>query len=113
MDGQTLVNDLQYTIQRINKAIDSLAKNGQRKAQAEMNYRMALAAEILQLREQGVPVTIIGDICRGSPKIATLKFERDTAEAVYDANTEAINAWKLEARMMESQISREWGRKDV
>lgn len=107
-----LINDLQYKLQKINKAVDTLAKNGQRKAQAEMNYRMELAKKILSEREKGTPVTIIGDISRGEPKIAALKFERDTADAVYEANLEAINAWKLEARMMESQIQREWGRAD-
>ena len=105
-----LVTDIQYKLQMINKAIERLAKNGQRKAQAEMNYRMELAKKILAEREKGTPVTIMGDICRGDPKIAALKFERDTAEAVYQANIEAIMAWKLEAKIMEAQISREWGR---
>lgn len=108
-----LVTDIQYKLQMINKAIDRLAKNGQRKAQAEMNYRMELAKKILTEREKGTPVTIMGDICRGDPKIAALKFERDTAEAVYQANIETIMAWKLEAKIMEAQIGREWGRQEV
>ena len=46
-------------------------------------------------------------------RLPALKFERDTAEAVYDANIEAIMAWKLEAKIMEAQIGREWGRQEV
>ncbi len=112
MDGLTLVNDLQYKLNMVNKAIDTLAKNGQAKAKAEMEYRIALRQEILAEREKGTPVTIVGDVCRGHPKIAALKFARDTAEVVYDANMEAIMAWKMEAKMLESQIQREWGRGD-
>ena len=71
-----LVSELQHKLKLINKAIDTLAKNGQRMAEAEMNYRIELAKEILIQRDNGVPVTIISDICRGNPKIAKLKFER-------------------------------------
>lgn len=110
--GQDLIVDLQHKLNMINKAIDTLAKNGQRKARAEMNYRIELSKEICYLREKGVPVTIINDICRGNSKIAALKFERDTAEVVYQSNLEAIMAWKMEAKMMDTQIAREWGRTD-
>ena len=107
-----LVSELQHKLKLINKAIDTLAKNGQRMAEAEMNYRIELAKEILIQRDNGVPVTIISDICRGNQKIAKLKFERDTAEVVYQSNLEAIMAWNLEAKMIENQIAREWSQQD-
>ena len=110
MSGVDLINDLQHRLKMIDRAITTLANNGQRKAQAEMNYRMALAKKIITEREKGTPVTIIGDLCRGDPQVAALKFERDVAEVVYDSNIESINSWKLDARMMDAQISREWGR---
>jgi len=103
---------ISWTLTRLNKAIDALAKNGQKSAQAERDYRMALAAEILIKRDEKIPVTIISDICRGERKIAQLKFDRDVAQAVYDANNEASNVWKIHVRVLESQIAREWGRKD-
>jgi hypothetical protein len=110
--GQDLINDLQTLIIKMNKAVDVLATNGRKLADAERTYRMALAKEILKEREAGIPVTIIGDLSRGDSTIADLKFARDAAESVYDANNEAINVWKLQARLMEAQISREWGRKE-
>ena len=111
-DGTDLLNDLSNLLNRINQAINTLAKNGQRKAEAEMNYRIALADKLLIEREKGTQMSIINDVSRGDRAIARLKFDRDTAEVVYDANIEAINAWKLEARLMEGQIQREWGRSD-
>lgn len=110
MSGQDLLIDLQSKLAMLDKAVDKLALNGRKLAQAERDYRMALAEEMLIKRESGMPVTMLGDICRGMPKIAALKFERDTAQAVYDANQEAINVWKLQAKMQEAAIQREWGR---
>ena len=47
--------------------------------------------------------------CYGVPDVAELRFRRDVAETVYQANKEAINAIKLELRLIENQIQREWG----
>lgn len=113
MSGADLINDLQLLLQRINRAIDTLAANGKKLAEAERTYRVELAKQMLKMREAGMPVTLIGDMCRGDTQIADLKMARDTAEAVYNANLEAIQAWKLQCRLMESQISREWGRNDA
>ena len=44
----------------------------------------------------------------GIPKVAEARFERDVAEAVYRANQEAINSLKLQLRLMDAQLSREW-----
>ena len=105
-----LVTVLRNKTATLNKAIDVLAVNGRERAKAEMEYRIALRQEILREREKGTPVTIISDVCRGEPGIADLKFKRDVAESVHQANLEAINVWKLEIRVLESQLAREWGR---
>lgn len=41
-------------------------------------------------------------------KVAEARFKRDVAEAIYKANQEAINTLKLEIRLIESQIQREY-----
>lgn len=112
MSGQELMIDLQNKLSMLNKAVDTLAKNGRALAENERAYRVALAQLILKMRDAGMPVTIIGDVCRGDSFIADLKFARDTSQAVYDANIEAINVWKLQAKIIESNIGREWGRKE-
>ena len=40
---------------------------------------------MLRLRAEGVPVTIISDLCRGNEKIADLKLKRDIAETLYES----------------------------
>ena len=59
---------------------------------------------------EGTPVTIIGDICRGDKDIARKKFDRDCAEVAYRAALEAINNYKLQIRILDEQLNREWSR---
>ncbi len=60
-------------------------------------------------RSNGMPVTIIGDICRGMPEIAALRFDRDIKEGLHKSAVEAINSFKLQIRILDAQISREYG----
>lgn len=83
-------------------------RRGSKYAQAECDYRMALSAEILRRRDAGMPVTIISDVCRGLPSIARLRLQKDIAEAEYKAATEAINVQKVQIRVLENQIDREF-----
>ena len=43
------------------------------------------------------------------PEVASKRFNRDVKQAVYQANLEAINSIKLQIRVIESQLQREWG----
>ena len=79
-------------------------------ADAEKNYKIALAKKILLERERGTPVTIISDVCRGNPEIAQLRFARDVAEVTYKAALEAINVYKIEVNILREQADREWNR---
>ena len=110
--GQDLLLQNQEIQRKLDAAVSRLAINGQVLARAERDYRIALRQEILKLREAGYPVTVIPDLARGDSYIADLKFKRDTADGVYNANMEAINVWKLQARLMEAQMQREWTRRE-
>ena len=78
-------------------------------AEKEREYKILLRQKCLELRAGGTPVGLIEKTCYGIPEVADKRFERDTAEAVYRANLEAINALKLEIRILDSQLEREWG----
>ena len=89
--------------------LEALRKCGAQLAQNERDYRVALRSEILRERASGTPVSIIGDVCRGKKPIADMKMARDSAEALYKAQQESINVKKLQLRIIEAQIEREWG----
>jgi hypothetical protein len=88
-------------------AITELKKRGRAKAEAEASYRMGLSKQILIQREEGLPVTIISDVCRGNEYIAKLKMERDIAETYYETCKQKIYQLKLELGIIENQMNME------
>ncbi len=105
-----LISDIQEKTALLDSAIPQLGKRGRGYAQADHNYRVALSKKILEERDKGTPVTIISDVCRGDPEIAKLRFERDVAEVVYKSAMEAINVYKLQLKILDAQLDREWNR---
>ena len=104
-----LISEIGQKSKLLDAAVQELGKRGRSYAQSEQEYRIALAKRILAEWSKGTPVTIISDICRGDREIAKLRFERDCAEVVYKSALEAINAMKLQLRMLDAQVEREWG----
>ena len=104
-----LAIELQEKTVKLDASIRMLRQNGTAYAEAERDYKVILREECLKLRDQGMPVGLIDKICYGIPRVAEARFQRDISEVVYKANQEAINSIKLQMRLMESQIQREWG----
>ena len=103
-----LIQELQGKINRLDYAVRYLKKAGREYALAEKEYKVLLRQECLKLRDSGMAVGMIDKTCYGIPSVAEARFQRDVAECVYRANQEAINSIKLQMRLIEAQISREW-----
>lgn len=103
-----LFNLLQKLTKDLNVSVKKLRETGEDYARAYTNYRIALAKELLVLKNEGYAITLAGDIARGKPEIAKLKFDEISKEAIYKANQEAINSTKLQIKLVENQLSREW-----
>lgn len=104
-----LYNELNQKIKELETSIRSLRKTGQSYAEAERDYKILLRQEILKMRDEGQAIGVITLICYGIPSVAEARFKRDIAETIYKANQEAINSIKLQLRLLESQIQREYG----
>lgn len=100
--------ELQSKTKQLDVSIKALRKSGTDYAEAERAYKVLLRTECLKLRDQGMAIGMIDKTCYGIPSVAEARFKRDVAETVYKANLEAINSIKLQMRLIESQISREW-----
>lgn len=100
---------MQQKTHDLETSIRLLRKNGTAYAEAERDYKILLRQECLKLREEGMAIGLINMTCYGIPAVAAARFKRDVAETVYKANQEAINSIKLQLRLIESQIQREWG----
>lgn len=104
-----LVNELNNLSNKLSLSIKSLIKTGKDYAKAYTDYRIALAKELIRLKDDGMAVTIAYDVARGKPEIAKLKFNEIANEAAYKANLEAINSTKLQIKIIQNQIDKEWG----
>ena len=103
-----LQNQIEYKSKLLYASVEQLKNTGKEYAKAYTDYRVALAKELLVLKDEGYAITLAGDIARGKPEIARLKFEEISKEAVYKANLESINVLKLQLKILENQLGREW-----
>lgn len=101
---QELQNELAKYRNDLDSAVTILRERGKARAIAERDYRVALAKEILLLRNSGIPVTIISDVCRGNVTIAELKLKRDIAESLYESNMQFIYKTKLNIDIVLKQM---------
>lgn len=104
-----LYTEREQKTKELDVAIKHLRKTATAYADAEKEYKILLRSECLKLRDEGMAIGLIDKTCFGIPSVADARFKRDVAEAVYKANMEAINSIKLQLRLIEGQIQREWG----
>lgn len=105
-----LYTELQQKTKHLDLCIKELRHSGTAFAEAEREYKVLLRTECLKLRDGGMAIGMIDKTCYGIPSVAEARFKRDVAETTYKANLEAINSIKLQMRLIEAQIEREWGR---
>lgn len=103
-----MINEIEEKRKYLDKAIEKLKANGIDLAQKEKDYKIALNKKALVLREEEMPVTLINQVIYGYEDIAELRYQRDVAQTIYNTNLEYINSIKLQLRLLESQINREW-----
>ena len=105
-----LYHDIQELMKELTASIKLLRVNGNALAVAERDYKIKLRQEALKLRvEKDMPVTLINQVIYGVPEVAEMRFKRDVAEITYNTNLEHINVTKLKLRLLENQLSREYG----
>jgi hypothetical protein len=109
MQMNDLWEEIKYCLKTLDKAVVDLKERGIAAAQAEHDYRVKLANRLLQLRAEGLPVTIISDIARGEPETAKLKLQRDIAESLCKSCEEGINVNKHKLKIISEQNKQEWG----
>lgn len=92
----------------LNTALAELKNRGTTYAKTYANYRKLLAQELLKLKAEGMPVTIAYDIARGKEEIANAKEQEIIAETLYKSCQEAINSYKLQMKILQEQIEKEY-----
>lgn len=109
MSGFEYTQSIAETMQQANEALCNLQPAAIDKAEAEADYRSKLAAKELALRDQGFPATLIKDLARGDEEVCKRQIRRDVTEALYDATKEELMLRKVELKLLNDTMNREYG----
>lgn len=109
-DGTDLLIDLNEKVKELETALNDLMSGGVTLALAERDYKITLRKHSLLLKDYGYTATMIDKTILGVDEVAEARYKRDVAEAIYEAKKERINCTKLEIRVLEAQIEREYGK---
>ena len=101
-DIVTVTEDIRRAAAELREAVIDIYDAAKNKAQAECDYRVELAREIMKLREKGLPATLIHDLARGN--VANFKYKRDLADVTYRATLEALESQRSQLSALQSAL---------
>ena len=104
----SLIDELVKDRELMKTASKELKKRGYEWAKAETAYQSTKARRALEMKDKGIPATLIQTIIKGDREVSEKLFQRMVAEAEYTSAKEALNVYKLDAKLLEEQIDREW-----
>ena len=105
MKSEGIMGNLSSCIAALNKGNMELKKLALKKAQTEKSYRIKRAQEILKLKEEKYPATLIIEIVKGNEEVAELRLQRDVAESAYYNCISSIENLRLEIESMKSKMN--------
>jgi len=98
----SIAKEIHDAAQRLSNAAGALFSLASDSAKAEQAYRKALAVEIVKLKSEGMSVTLICDIARGT--LSDLKFNRDLAEARFQSGRDAVKAIQTQISALQTVV---------
>ena len=108
-----LIQEIKEKRKSLMDAVESMRYMGAKLAESEFKYKVALRKEIFLLHEdKKVAWTACSNLAHGEDsefEVAQKRYNRDFAKTQYEASQELINALKLEIRIIEGDLKREWG----
>ena len=103
-----LLEKLNKLIDDLDKSVKSLRSTGQAYSQADKDYKMKLSETLLRLEAEGRPVSNLLYIARGLDEVAEAKYQQIAKEAIYKANYESIQSLRLQIRVLNEIINKEY-----
>ena len=102
---QQIMDKLSQALLALQSGNTQLQTLGVKKSNAERKYKIALRQELLKLRMDKHPVSIIQDLAKGNELISKLRLERDLAENAYTVCMEAMRNTRLEIETLRSFLT--------
>lgn len=105
MNPQGLIGRLDQCIVALSRGNTQMKTLGLEKAKTEKEYRIRQAQEILKLKADKYPATLIMELVKGNEEVAELRLKRDIAESSYFVGLEAMNNLRLEIEIIRSKLT--------
>lgn len=83
-------------------------ESGIKYAEAENAYQREKHIRALELQAEGQTATMINLLLKGDPAVSSALLERDSKKVLYESSRSKVNAIKLQIRVLEGQLQREW-----
>ena len=106
-----IMQKLEQAIQALEQGNIQLKSLGVKKSDAERKYKISLRQELLRLRLDKHPVSIIQDLAKGNDLISQLRLERDLSENSYTVCIEAMRNTRIEIETLRSFLT--WERTEL
>ncbi|MDU4477662.1 hypothetical protein [Clostridium sp.] len=111
MNPQELMDRLERCIAALSRGNTQMKTLGLEKAKTERDYKVKQAQEILKLKADKYPATLIMELVKGNEEVAELRLQRDIAESSYFVGLEAMNNLRLEIEIIRSKLT--WLRNEL
>ena len=111
MTPQQIIDGMQQKNRELSMKNDELPELAENMAQAERDYNVAYARKLLELKSDGMSVTLSKDLAKGDKYIADLLFTYRVAEAVYDSAKKKIHSLVIHIDTYRSLLS--WQKQEM
>ena len=108
VDGMELFAERERIKTSLENSLKRAYENGIEAAEKTRLYRIALAKKMLELKEQGVQISILEKLAKGTEQVSRCEFEMNVADVKYMASRENIMAQKKLLESIEADIKREY-----
>lgn len=88
--------------------IEEYRRCGIEHAKRDREYYVLKATKTLELKDQGMPATVIAQVIKGIEPVAEAREKMLVAEVMTRAALEAVLSTKLQVKLVDSQLQREY-----
>ena len=88
--------------------IEEYRRCGIEYAKRDREYYVLKAEKTLELKDGGMPATVIAQVIKGVEPVAAAREKMLVAEVMTRAALEAILSTKLQVKLVDGQLQREW-----
>lgn len=93
---------------KLDEFIEEYRRCGIEHAKRDREYYVLKARKTLELKDDGMPATVISQVIKGVGSVAEAREKMLVAEVMTRAALEAILSTKLQAKLVDSQLQREY-----